>query len=68
MVAKNKVVVMGEETTLARNSPNFESLRTTVPMSIVKQWKLKPGDKLDWSWEVVNGQMALVVKKVIMRK
>lgn len=25
-----------------------ESLRTTVPSHIVKQFKLKQGDKLDW--------------------
>ena len=54
---------VGEVTTLAKNSPKFASLRTTVPMSVVKQWKLIEGDKLDWEWKVVDGEMALVVKK-----
>jgi bifunctional DNA-binding transcriptional regulator/antitoxin component of YhaV-PrlF toxin-antitoxin module len=54
---------MGEETTLAKNSPKFASLRTTIPMSIVRQWKLKEGDKLDWSWEARDGEMILVVRK-----
>jgi len=54
---------LGEETTLAKNSPRFASLRTTIPMSIVRQWRLKEGDKLDWSWEARNGEMILVVKK-----
>jgi hypothetical protein len=28
------------------------------------QWKLKGGDKLDWEWKVIEGQMSLVVTKV----
>jgi len=54
---------LGEETTLAKNSPRFASLRTTIPMSIVRQWALKEGDKLDWSWEARNGEMILLVRK-----
>jgi antitoxin component of MazEF toxin-antitoxin module len=54
---------MGEVTTLAKNSPNFASLRTTIPMNMVRQWNLKPGSKLDWSWEVVNGEMVIVVRR-----
>ena len=54
---------LGEETTLAKNSPRFASLRTTIPMSIVRQWRLKEGDKLDWSWEARNDEMILVVRK-----
>jgi len=54
---------LGEETTLAKNSPRFASLRTTIPMSIVRQWRLKEGDKLDWSWEARNGELILVVRK-----
>lgn len=55
---------MGEVTTVSKASSNFASLRTVIPMSVVKQWKLKEGDKLDWEWEVVKGEMALVVKKL----
>ncbi|MDP9290320.1 MAG: hypothetical protein M3P08_19280 [Thermoproteota archaeon] len=54
---------MGERTTLAKASSNFASLRTVVPMSIVKQWQLKEGDQLDWSWEARNGEMIIVIKK-----
>ena len=57
------VCSVGEETTLAKNSPKFASLRTTIPMSIVRQWQLKEGDKLDWSWEARDGEMILVVRK-----
>ena len=55
---------MGEITTLAKNSPNFASLRTTIPMNIVRQWDLKPKSQLDWSWEVINGEMVVVIRKV----
>ncbi len=59
---------MGETTTLAKASSKFESLRTTVPRSIVKHWKLKEGDELDWDWKVMEGEMVLVVRKVGRQK
>jgi hypothetical protein len=33
-------------------------------MSIVKQFNLKTGDKLDWSFNVKNGEMVIEVKPV----
>jgi hypothetical protein len=65
MINKKSIsaAVMGETTTLAKNSPNFASLRTTIPMSIVKQWRLQSGEQLDWSWEVLNGEMVVVIRK-----
>ncbi len=54
---------MGETTTLALNAPNKASLRTTIPMFIVKQWGLKSGDELDWSFSLLNNEMVVVVKK-----
>jgi hypothetical protein len=55
---------MGETTVAKKASTKFASLRTTIPMSIVKQWKLEDGDKLDWEWKVIDGQLAIVVCKV----
>ena len=59
---------MGEVTTIAKASSNYSSLRTVVPMPIVRQWNLKEGDKLDWSWEVRNNEMIVVVRKVKAKK
>jgi hypothetical protein len=56
---------LGEITVANKASSRFASLRTTIPMSIVKQWKLQSGDKLDWEWKVIEGRMALVVSKVL---
>jgi len=53
---------MGETTILTLAVSKKASLRTTVPMSIVKQFSLKPGDKLDWTFEVKNGEIVIVVK------
>ena len=55
---------MGEITVATKASSKFASLRTTIPMSIVRQWKLNPSDKLEWQWKVIEGQMALVISKV----
>jgi bifunctional DNA-binding transcriptional regulator/antitoxin component of YhaV-PrlF toxin-antitoxin module len=43
--------------------PNKASLRTTIPMFIVKQWGLKSGDKLDWSLESKKNEIVIIVKK-----
>ncbi len=53
---------MGETTALTPAAPKKASLRTTVPMSVVKQFNLKSGDLLDWSFEVKNGEIAVVVR------
>jgi antitoxin component of MazEF toxin-antitoxin module len=50
--------IMGERTAFALNTKLRTSLRTTVPMFIVKQWNLKPGDEVEWSLEVCdNGEL-----------
>ncbi len=54
---------MGEITTLALNSSKKASLRTTIPMFIVKQWRLKAGDRLDWSLEARKNEVVITVRK-----
>lgn len=53
---------MGETTTLTLAAPRKASLRTTVPMSVVKQFNLTSGDMLDWAFEVESGEMAIRVR------
>ena len=55
--------LMGEITTASKASSRYASLRTTIPMSVVRQWKLKEGDKLDWEWKVIEGKMMAVISK-----
>ena len=54
---------MGELTTISKNSTKFNSLKTVVPMNIIKQWNLKEGDKIDWQWEARDNEMTLIVRK-----
>jgi endonuclease/exonuclease/phosphatase (EEP) superfamily protein YafD len=54
---------MGEITSLTKNTKEFASLKTTVPMSFVRQWALTEKDKLYWEWKVVDGEMIAVVTK-----
>jgi hypothetical protein len=58
------VLNMGEISTLALNAPGHASLRTTVPMNIIRQWGLEAGDKLEWSWEARDNEMIVVVRRV----
>jgi hypothetical protein len=54
-------LVMGEVTTLTFASPKSESLRTTVPRGICKQFNLKEGDHLDWTIEPREAKLIIVV-------
>jgi hypothetical protein len=54
----------GETTKLTLAKTKSESLRTTVPMSIVRQFNLKAGDKMGWKFEVRNGEMIIVVHPI----
>jgi len=53
---------MGEGTTLTKAATNTTSLRTTVPASIVRQFNLSEGSRLDWSLTVKDGEMIIVVR------
>lgn len=59
---------MAETTILTLATSNRASLRTTVPMSIVKQFGLKSGDKLEWTFEVKNNEIIIVVRPVKLAK
>jgi hypothetical protein len=62
---------MGETTKLVLSTANKASLRTTIPMFIVKQWGLKPGHQLDWSLEICgssNNELVAVVRKAKAKK
>jgi hypothetical protein len=55
---------MGETTALSLNNKNKASLKTTVPMFIVKQWNLKPGEEVEWALEVCrDGELVATVRK-----
>jgi bifunctional DNA-binding transcriptional regulator/antitoxin component of YhaV-PrlF toxin-antitoxin module len=55
---------LGETTTLTLAASKKASLRTTVPMSVVKQFGLKQGDKLEWTFEANNEDIVMIVKPV----
>ena len=39
-------------------------MRATVPMSIIKQFNLKAGDKLSWKLKIENGELVVIVKPI----
>ena len=63
MTRATSMPIMGETSSLTRNTAHKASLRTTVPMFIVKHLNVKPGDQLDWSIEAVRDNTVVVVKK-----
>ncbi|HEW63645.1 MAG: AbrB/MazE/SpoVT family DNA-binding domain-containing protein [Fervidicoccaceae archaeon] len=53
---------MGEITMLTKATSKSKSLRTTVPMGILKQFNLSEGDKLSWEIRAEDGELIIVVK------
>lgn len=55
---------IGETTTLTRATTRSTSMRATIPMSIIKQFNLKAGDKLSWRLKVEEGELVIIVKPI----
>jgi bifunctional DNA-binding transcriptional regulator/antitoxin component of YhaV-PrlF toxin-antitoxin module len=53
---------MGEVTVLTKAASKSISLRTIVPMRIVKQFNLSEEDKLSWEIKAEGGGLIIVVK------
>lgn len=53
---------MGEITMLTKATSKSRSLRTTIPMGIVKQFNLSEGDRLNWKIKAQDGELIIVVK------
>lgn len=58
---------MVEITFLNKSATKSESLRTTVPYSIVKQFGLTEYDKLEWTLKAEGGEIIIQVKPIKTR-
>jgi hypothetical protein len=56
---------VGEITTVTLNSSKRKSLRSTIPMSVVRNMGLKVGDNLSWKYEIRDGEIVTTIRKVI---
>ena len=56
--------LMGEITFLNKSATKSESLRTTMPYSIVKQFGLTEDDKLEWSLKAERGELIIQLKPI----
>ncbi len=55
---------MGEITVLTKATSKSQSLRTTIPMGIVKQLNLEEGEKLNWELVPKDNKLAIVVTPI----
>jgi len=53
---------MGEITNLNKANSKNESLRTTVPRSIINQFGLTEYDKLEWILKAEGSELVIIVK------
>ncbi|MEQ9713899.1 MAG: AbrB/MazE/SpoVT family DNA-binding domain-containing protein [Candidatus Asgardarchaeia archaeon] len=59
---------MGEVTVITKATTKGRSLRTTIPIGIVRQFNLSEGDKLNWEIRAENGDLIIVVKPLKEKK
>lgn len=50
-MSNTNIMAIGQITSLTRANKSSDSLRTTVPASIIKQFELIEGDQLRWKLE-----------------
>jgi hypothetical protein len=55
---------MGEVTNLNKATSKNESLRTTVPRSIIKQFDLTEYDQLEWNLKAEGSELTINVKPI----
>ena len=53
---------MGHKTSLTKASGKSDSLRTTVPQAIVKQFELNEGDEIEWILRVKDNKLVIEVE------
>lgn len=51
----------GDITIITKANSTSQSLRTTIPMSIARQFKLKEGDQLRWEIQAKENKLIVVV-------
>jgi hypothetical protein len=42
----------------------YMSLRTTIPIAVVRQLNIKEGDRLHWEFAVENGEIIVKFRKI----
>jgi len=59
---------LGEITKLNKQTTKSESLRTTIPFSIIKQFGLTEYDELEWILKAEKGELIIQVKPIKKEK
>jgi bifunctional DNA-binding transcriptional regulator/antitoxin component of YhaV-PrlF toxin-antitoxin module len=55
---------MGETTIAAKAQSKYMSLRTTIPVAVVRQLNIKEGDKLHWEFAADSGEIIVKFGKI----
>lgn len=56
--------MLAEITVVSKATSRGNSLRTTIPASIVRLFGLKEGDKLAWRIKILDGRIVIVLEPV----
>jgi len=55
------IMATGETTKVTKAASKSDSLRTTIPKGIVRQFGIVRGDLLDWKIKADNGDLIIII-------
>lgn len=61
-MGKQHTQTQGDVTILTKANSTSQSLRSTIPMSITRQFSLKEGDHLKWEIQAKQDKLIIVVR------
>jgi bifunctional DNA-binding transcriptional regulator/antitoxin component of YhaV-PrlF toxin-antitoxin module len=64
IVTSKEVTKLGDITSINKAATTNQSLRTTIPKSIVNQFGLTYKDKLEWMIKAEGGELIIQVKPI----
>ena len=53
-----------QKTKISKGASNNNSVRTSVPVNVAQALKVKAGDKVEWTVEIINDEICVTVTKV----
>lgn len=61
---EDMVLLFKQKTKISKGSSNNNSVRTAVPVNVAQALKVKAGDRVEWTVEIINDKINVTVAKV----
>jgi len=61
---EDMTLLFKQKTKISKGASNNNSVRTSVPVNVAQALKVKAGDKVEWTVEIINDEICVTVTKV----